>query len=185
MLHFYKHLQQTVVWKSFKGKENVTLGQTFEMLGLGANSLNLDSLSVQAGEETYMRFDAWLDKYNPFGKAELRDLFLKHENDVGGRFFAELIGSTALRSTDINPSLKIELRISVCGRYAGNLSDSLRCSLDFVRSRSRNELDIISRWIKEHRLTAPGNRWLLQVPRVYAKLRSDIRNFGDILDSTS
>eukprot|EP00727_Mastigamoeba_balamuthi_P014158 m51a1_g9365 AMP deaminase, putative (1295) ;mRNA; f:176563-182012 len=157
-----QHERDTVVWKSFKGRSNVTFGQTFEMLGLGPNSLNLDSLSVLAGEETYMRFDAWLDKYNPFGKAELRDLLLKHSNDCNGRFLAELIRTCALQPTLDNPSLKIELRISVQGKDLG-------------------ELDTISKWILQHNLKTPGNRWVLQVPRVYTKMRSSINSFGHLL----
>ena len=39
---------------------------------------------------TFCRFDKFNLKYNPMGKAKLRDIFLKTENQLNGRYFAEI-----------------------------------------------------------------------------------------------
>jgi AMP deaminase len=36
----------------------------------------------------FHRFDSFNDTYNPMGKADLRTVFMKTENKIGGRYFA-------------------------------------------------------------------------------------------------
>lgn len=43
------------------------------------------------GRQTFQRFDKFNAKYNPVGASELRDLYLKTENHIGGEYFATII----------------------------------------------------------------------------------------------
>lgn len=43
-------------------------------------------------------------------------------------------------------------------------------------------------WVKEHKLTSPNNRWMIQVPRIYRVLRmsstgrpAKVNSFQDVL----
>ena len=47
-------------------------------------------LSLQ-GRQTFHRFDKFNSKYNPVGASELRDLYLKTENYLGGEYFARMV----------------------------------------------------------------------------------------------
>merc|ERR1712166_1112552 len=68
-----------------------TLGQVFEELGLSASNLTLDHLDMHADKGTYHRFDRFNQKYNPFGYSLLREIFMKTDNYMGGRYFAEIL----------------------------------------------------------------------------------------------
>lgn len=48
------------------------------------------SCSVQ-GRQTFHRFDKFNSKYNPVGASELREIYLKTDNYIGGEYFARLI----------------------------------------------------------------------------------------------
>lgn len=41
--------------------------------------------------QTFHRFDKFNSKYNPVGASELRDLYLKTENYIGGEYFARMV----------------------------------------------------------------------------------------------
>jgi len=40
---------------------------------------------------TFHRFDKFNAKYNPIGESRLREVFLKTDNYMGGKYFAEII----------------------------------------------------------------------------------------------
>ena len=40
---------------------------------------------------TFHRFDKFNAKYNPIGESRLREVFMKTDNYIGGRFFGKLI----------------------------------------------------------------------------------------------
>ena len=46
---------------------------------------------MHADRHTFHRFDKFNSKYNPLGQSELRDIFLKNDNYIGGKFFGELL----------------------------------------------------------------------------------------------
>lgn len=46
---------------------------------------------MHAHQEAFHRFDKFNLKYNPMGSSRLREIFLKTDNYIGGRYFAELI----------------------------------------------------------------------------------------------
>lgn len=43
------------------------------------------------GRQTFHRFDKFNSKYNPVGASELRELFLKTDNNINGEYFARII----------------------------------------------------------------------------------------------
>jgi AMP deaminase len=63
---------------------------------------------------TFGRFDKFKAKYNPLGRTEMRSIFLKRDNDIKGRYFAELMQEVLQNRTRTNT--KLEYRISVYGR---------------------------------------------------------------------
>lgn len=48
-------------------------------------------VSSSQGRQTFHRFDKFNSKYNPVGASELRDLYLKTENYLGGEYFARMV----------------------------------------------------------------------------------------------
>merc|ERR1712136_695775 len=74
-----------------KVKGDMTLRQVFESLGLSAYDLSVDMLDVHADRNTFHRFDKFNAKYNPVGESRLREIFIKTDNQVNGKFFAEIL----------------------------------------------------------------------------------------------
>ena len=48
------------------------------------------SLVTKADSSTFQRFDRFNKKYNPLGYTELRNIFLKIDNFLNGRYIAEM-----------------------------------------------------------------------------------------------
>lgn len=53
--------------------------------------VELAGVSRSQGRQTFHRFDKFNSKYNPVGASELRDLYLKTENFLGGEYFARMV----------------------------------------------------------------------------------------------
>jgi len=68
----------------------LTLAQVFESLHLTAYDLSIDTLDMHAHQDSFHRFDKFNLKYNPIGESRLREIFLKTDNYIGGRYLAEL-----------------------------------------------------------------------------------------------
>lgn len=68
----------------------VRLREVFQQMALKPNELSLNILDVQADKAMYKRFDRFNNKYNPLGQPKLRDVFLKSDNYLKGRYLAEL-----------------------------------------------------------------------------------------------
>ena len=71
------------------GKE-MTLREVFDSLNLTAYDLSIDTLDMHAHQEAFHRFDKFNLKYNPIGEARLREIFMKTDNYIQGRYLAEL-----------------------------------------------------------------------------------------------
>ncbi|KAM6074855.1 AMP deaminase 3 isoform 3-T4 [Chlamydotis macqueenii] len=102
LLKFIKHTYQMEpdrIVAEKKGKK-ITLKQVFESLHMDPYDLTVDSLDVHAGRQTFHRFDKFNSKYNPVGASELRDLYLKTENYIGGEYFARMVKVTGFDSVD-------------------------------------------------------------------------------------
>lgn len=59
-------------------------------------------LDVHADRHTFHRFDKFNSKYNPLGQSELRDIFLKNDNFIGGKFFGELLNVRTLHQSTLH-----------------------------------------------------------------------------------
>ncbi|EPY75498.1 erythrocyte adenosine monophosphate deaminase isoform 1C-like protein [Camelus ferus] len=93
LLRFIKHTYQTEPDRTVAEKRGrkITLRQVFDSLHMDPYDLTVDSLDVHAGRQTFHRFDKFNSKYNPVGASELRDLYLKTENYLGGEYFARMV----------------------------------------------------------------------------------------------
>ncbi len=63
----------------------MTLGEVFVSLQLTAYDLSIDTLDMHA-HNTFHRFDRFNLKYNPAGQSRLREIFLKTDNHIHGRY---------------------------------------------------------------------------------------------------
>ncbi|XP_046649606.1 AMP deaminase 2-like isoform X5 [Daphnia pulicaria] len=153
-----------VVCLNKKGQE-LTLNQVFEEMNLSAYDLTVDMLDVHADRNTFHRFDKFNAKYNPIGESRLREVFLKTDNYVGGKYFAEIIKEVA---ADLEESKyqNAELRLSVYGK-------------------SRDEWEKLAKWAHNFQVYSDNIRWLVQMPRLYDIYRSNklIGNFQQLIDN--
>eukprot|EP01116_Phalansterium_solitarium_P022127 TRINITY_DN7192_c0_g3_i2.p1 TRINITY_DN7192_c0_g3~~TRINITY_DN7192_c0_g3_i2.p1 ORF type:complete len:1500 (+),score=445.22 TRINITY_DN7192_c0_g3_i2:106-4500(+) len=174
LLNFMKQKFQTeskVVVQHETGTENgakiarsVTLGEVFARLKVPLENFTLDSLDVKASD-TFNRYDRFRAKYNPLGCSDLRSIFLKKDNHIQGRYFAQLVKEVA---ADLEASrfTFAEYRISVHGL-------------------KRQEWSNLAAWVFDNEILSEHIRLVVQVPRNYHVFRDsgDIRCFQDMLDN--
>ncbi|CAK9172025.1 unnamed protein product, partial [Ilex paraguariensis] len=149
----------------FRDGTYLTLKEVFESLDLTGNDLNVDLLDVHADKSTFHRFDKFNLKYNPCGQSRLREIFLKQDNLIQGRFLAEL---TKQVFTDLAASKyqMAEYRVSIYGR-------------------KQSEWDQMASWIVNNELYSENVVWLIQLPRLYNvyKEMGIVTSFQNILDN--
>ncbi|KAJ7401577.1 AMP deaminase [Pitangus sulphuratus] len=167
LLRFIKHTYQTEpdrIVAEKKGRK-MTLKQVFESLHMDPYDLTVDSLDVHAGRQTFHRFDKFNSKYNPVGASELRDLYLKTENYIGGEYFARMVKEVA-RELEESKYQYTEPRLSIYGR-------------------SPDEWLNLAKWFIKHKVYSPNMRWIIQVPRIYDIFRSKniLPSFGKMLEN--
>ncbi|KAJ3975732.1 hypothetical protein EV361DRAFT_887435 [Lentinula raphanica] len=147
----------------FRDGQELTLEQVFESLKLTAYDLSIDTLDMHAHQDSFHRFDKFNLKYNPIGESRLREIFLKTDNYIKGRYLAEL---TKEVMTDLEQSKyqNCEWRLSIYGRSA-------------------SEWDKLAKWVVNHKLFSHNVRWLIQIPRLYDmyKANGSIKTFEDII----
>jgi hypothetical protein len=107
-------LQEKVL---FRDGKHLTLTEVFASINLTAYDLSIDTLDMhvsyinepqeakwrshralvgvnsacsQAHTDSFHRFDKFNLKYNPVGESRLRRIFLKTDNDIKGRYLAEI-----------------------------------------------------------------------------------------------
>ncbi|GET86948.1 adenosine monophosphate deaminase, putative [Leishmania tarentolae] len=105
------------------------------------------ALQVHAGKATFHRFDRFNHRFSPMGMTSLRSLFLKTENFMQGRYFAELIRD-AFQQNALEGGIFTENRLSIYGRR-------------------KDEWDRLSRWFVLHGVSHRTNSWMIQVPRLF------------------
>ena len=95
---------------------------------------------------TFHRFDKFNAKYNPIGESRLREVFLKTDNYLNGKFFASIIKEVA---SDLEESKyqNAELRLSIYGK-------------------SPEEWDKLAKWAIQSDVYSDNVRWLIQIPRL-------------------
>ncbi|KAK5804376.1 hypothetical protein PVK06_032025 [Gossypium arboreum] len=149
----------------FRDGTYLTLTEVFESLDLTGYDLNVDLLDVHADKSTFHRFDKFNLKYNPCGQSRLREIFLKQDNLIQGRFLGEL---TKQVFSDLAASKyqMAEYRISIYGR-------------------KQSEWDQLASWIVNNELYSENVVWLIQIPRLYNvyKEMGIVTSFQNILDN--
>jgi AMP deaminase len=143
----------------------MTLREVFDKLNISAFDLSVDMLDVHADRNTFHRFDKFNSKYNPVGESMLREIFIKTDNYVGGKFFARVI-KEVMSDLEESKYQQAEYRLSIYGR-----------KLD--------EWDKLAKWALNHDVWSPSVMWLIQVPRLYDIYRAKgmVKNFQEILDN--
>jgi AMP deaminase len=81
------------------------------------------------------------------GESRLREIFLKTDNYIKGRYLAE-ITKEVISDLESSKYQMVEWRISIYGR-------------------SMEEWDKLAAWVIDNKLFSPNVRWLIQVPRLY------------------
>jgi AMP deaminase len=149
----------------YRDNDHLTLKGVFESLGLTAYDLSIDTLDMHAHKDSFHRFDKFNLKYNPIGESRLREIFMKTDNYIQGKYLAE-ITKEVVSDLESSKYQMAEYRVSVYGR-----------SLD--------EWDKLAKWVVNNKLFSPNVRWLVQVPRLYNiyKATGLVQNFGDIIKS--
>jgi AMP deaminase len=142
----------------------MTLGDVFKSLHLSAYDLSLDTLDVRANN-TFCRFDRFNLKYNPAGQSMLREIFLKTDNLLGGKYMAE-ITEQVMNQLDASKYTMVEWRISIYGR-------------------SIDEWQKLAKWFCTYQMAHENVRWLIQIPRLFdSYLRNgDIKSFEEMLNN--
>lgn len=143
--------------------KTLTLREVFESLNLTAYELSIDTLDMHAHTDTFHRFDKFNLKYNPVGESRLRTIFLKTDNDIRGRYLAE-ITKEVISDLESSKYQFVEWRISI---YA----------------RSLDEWDKLAAWVVDNKLFSHNVRWLIQVPRLYDVYKSSglVDNFEQVV----
>jgi len=145
------------------GSGTMTLKQVFESMNLTPYDLTIDMLDCHADRNTFHRFDKFNAKYNPIGESRLREVFMKTDNLVNGKYFANLLKEVFDDLEDAKYT-NLELRLSIYGR-------------------SLSEWDKLASWAVSNDAYSDHNRWLIQVPRLYDIYRThnNVECFQDIL----
>ena len=101
----------------------------------------------------------------PVGASRLREVFLKTNNHVGGRYFARIL-KEIFSDLDEAKYQNLELRLSVYGR-------------------SPDEWDKLAHWAISNDVYSDNNVWLIQVPRLFDIYRSNnsVQSFEQILQN--
>ncbi|KAG6942493.1 hypothetical protein JG688_00018089, partial [Phytophthora aleatoria] len=147
----------------FRDGRFMTLSEVFRSLNLTGYDLSVDTLDMHASN-TFHRFDRFNLKYNPAGQSRLREIFLKTDNLIAGKYLAE-ITKEVISDLHASKYQLVEWRVSVYGR-------------------KRSEWDKLGRWIHLNKLSSPHVRWMVQIPRLYFlyKKLGEVDNFQQMLD---
>eukprot|EP00804_Cyclotella_cryptica_P003306 CCRYP_010522-RB/>CCRYP_010522-RB protein AED:0.41 eAED:0.41 QI:320/0.66/0.71/1/0.83/0.71/7/392/753 len=138
-------------------EDGQTLKEVFEKAGLDSDHLTIDAFNVLADYSVYQRFDNFNSKYSPFRMAQMRKIFLKTDNHIDGRYFAELTKIVLARHEQRKGHTSAaEMRLSVYGM-------------------ERNEWLLLAKWVLRDweggiypgNMLSSRNRWLVQVPRLW------------------
>lgn len=149
----------------FRDGQYLTLKEVFESLDLTGYDLNVDLLDVHADKSTFHRFDKFNLKYNPCGQSRLREIFLKQDNLIQGRFLGELT-KQVLSDLDATKYQVAEYRVSIYGR-------------------KQSEWDQLASWFINNSIYSENAVWLIQLPRLYNIYKSmgTVTSFQNILDN--
>ncbi|KAL8703508.1 MAG: hypothetical protein Q9201_003318 [Fulgogasparrea decipioides] len=147
----------------FRDGMEMTLQDVFDSLKMTAYDLSIDTLDTHAHTDSFHRFDKFNLKYNPVGSSRLREIFLKTDNYIQGRYLAELTREV-ISDLENSKYQMVEWRVSIYGR-----------SLD--------EWDKLAAWVIDNKLVSHNVRWLIQIPRLYSlyKKQKIVKNFEQLI----
>lgn len=157
-------------------EDGKTLKEIFENAGLEKDHLTIDAFDVLADYSIYQRFDNFNAKYSPFRMADMRRIFLKTSNSMGGRYFAEMMKLVLNRHEEAKGHMSAaEMRLSIYGM-------------------DRNEWKDLASWMTHDwggefpgPVISSHNRWLIQIPRLWRIFRSkpgkDDRSYLEMLEN--
>ncbi|CAZ85602.1 unnamed protein product [Tuber melanosporum] len=147
----------------FRDGKHLTLTEVFASINLTAYDLSIDTLDMHAHTDSFHRFDKFNLKYNPVGESRLRTIFLKTDNDIKGRYLAE-ITKEVFQDLEASKYQMAEYRISIYGR-------------------AEDEWDKLAAWVVDNKLFSHNARWLIQVPRLYNVYKSTglINSFDEVV----
>ncbi|XP_013988499.1 AMP deaminase 2 isoform X2 [Salmo salar] len=142
-----------------------TLMEVFESMNLTAFDLSVDTLDMHADRNTFHRFDKFNAKYNPIGESILREIFIKTDNHIEGKYFGHMI-KEVMADLEESKYQNVELRLSIYGR-------------------SRDEWDKLAQWAVKHQVYSDNVRWLIQVPRLFDVYRTkkQLANFQEMMEN--
>uniref|UniRef100_A0AAQ6A6P3 AMP deaminase n=1 Tax=Amphiprion ocellaris TaxID=80972 RepID=A0AAQ6A6P3_AMPOC len=142
-----------------------TLMEVFESMNLTAFDLSVDTLDMHADRNTFHRFDKFNAKYNPIGESILREIFIKTDNYIEGKYFGHII-KEVMADLEESKYQNVELRLSIYGR-------------------SRDEWDKLASWAVKHKVYSDNVRWLVQVPRLFDvyHTKKQLCNFQEMLEN--
>ncbi|KAL8943550.1 MAG: hypothetical protein Q9216_001008 [Gyalolechia sp. 2 TL-2023] len=147
----------------FRDGKEMTLRDVFDSLDMTAYDLSIDTLDTHAHTDSFHRFDKFNLKYNPVGSSRLREIFLKTDNYIQGRYLAELTREV-IADLENSKYQMVEWRVSIYGR-----------TLD--------EWDKLAAWVIDNKLVSHNVRWLIQIPRLYSlyKKQKIVENFEQLI----
>ena len=99
----------------FRDGKHLNLREVFESINLTAYDLSIDTLDMHAHTDSFHRFDKFNLKYNPIGESRLREIFLKTDNYIKGRYLAE-ITKEVIYDLESSKYQFVEWRVSIYGR---------------------------------------------------------------------
>ncbi|EFC45903.1 predicted protein, partial [Naegleria gruberi] len=145
------------------GKQ-LTLSEVFKSLNMTPYDLSVDTLDVHVDKsQTMHRFDKFNLKYSPFGQSRLREIFLKTDNLIEGKYFAEM-NKEIFKDLEDSRYQHAEPRVSIYGKQ-------------------KDEWYSLAKWICKFKMFSDNIRWLIQIPRLYNihKEFKSITNFEQML----
>ncbi|XP_061113969.1 AMP deaminase 2 isoform X2 [Conger conger] len=147
-----------------KGKGQ-TLKEVFQTMNLTAFDLSVDTLDMHADRNTFHRFDKFNSKYNPIGESILREIFIKTDNHIEGKYFGHIV-KEVMSDLEESKYQNVELRLSIYGR-------------------SRDEWDRLAQWAVRHSVYSENVCWLIQVPRLFDvyHAKKQLANFQEMLEN--
>uniref|UniRef100_A0A8C5CT27 AMP deaminase n=1 Tax=Gadus morhua TaxID=8049 RepID=A0A8C5CT27_GADMO len=142
-----------------------TLMEVFDSMNLTAFDLSVDTLDMHADRNTFHRFDKFNAKYNPIGESILREIFIKTDNHVEGKYFGHII-KEVMADLEESKYQNVELRLSIYGRC-------------------RDEWDKLAKWAVMHHVYSDNVRWLVQVPRLFDvyHTKKQLSSFQEMLEN--
>uniref|UniRef100_A0A8C2K843 AMP deaminase n=2 Tax=Cyprinus carpio TaxID=7962 RepID=A0A8C2K843_CYPCA len=148
-----------------EGGRGQTLTEVFEDMNLTAYDLSVDTLDMHADRNTFHRFDKFNSKYNPIGESILREIFIKTDNHIHGKYFGHII-KEVMSDLEESKYQNAELRLSIYGR-------------------SMDEWDKLALWAVSHSVYSDNVRWLVQIPRLFDVYRTkqQLSNFQQMLEN--